>query len=264
MMRLPRWARLLPITALEPLHPNIELIDQRKLLEINDSKLPDADFEQELHPDSFGPYRVADEARLRYRRKHDKRYKQIAAGLCEKGMSDAQTELDRVQEELEALQWLQDQCVTAENNCDHHVQLRPTFAENEKESRHAYLEELRNLRAEIARVRVHLRFRQDVLQGAISHLRSGGTADDLLPDDPPYSDALTEYLKLAYYWYLDKNHCEGDRPTELWEYLAEKTGNSTDAPRMAFKRVGWYDPEGSPTPAEHTRERVMNEGEKFF
>lgn len=263
-MRLPHWARLLPIPALEPQHPNIELIDQRGLLEIDDSKLPDAEFNGDTLPEITGPYQIDDETQHRYRRKQHKRYKRMAAELCRDGLSDAQQELERIEDELEALQWLRDQCVTAENQQDHHVQLRPTFAEDEEESLGAYLEALRDLRAEIARVRVHLHLRRDTVEESVSHVRSGGAVGDLLPSDPPYSDALTEYLRLAYHWYVDGNNCDDDLPTELWEYLAGKTENSRDAPRMAFKRVGWYDPDGSPTPADHTRETVLKEGSKFF
>jgi hypothetical protein len=120
-----------------------------------------------------------------------------------------------------------------------------------------------------------LRLQRDVYADAIAHARIGGDVTDLLPEDPPYSPAVNEYLRLAYFWFADDNRCSGDKPTELWRYLAEQTGNSRDAPREAFKRRDppWYDPnppfdpdapEDAPTPAEYVRQQVMREGSTYF
>ena len=263
-MNAPPWARLLPVPALEAQHPNIELIEKRGLLDLDDSDLPAPAYNEELLPDLVGPYQVSKEAQREFRRENWKRYQRTAANLAEEGLPYVEKELERIEEEIEALRWLRDQCVKAEDQQNHQLQHRPTYSDDADESFQNYMDALSDLRSEIARIRVHLKVRKKVFEEAVSHLRRGKEPGELMPKDPPYSEAVNEYLRLAYYWYRDGNRCEGDRPTELWKYLAEQRDTTTQAPIKAFKRHNWYHPEFRPTPAAETRRRVLEEGDKYF
>lgn len=263
-MNAPPWARLLPVPALEAQHPNIELIEKRGLLDLDDSDLPAPAYNEEVLPDLVGPYQVSKEAQREFRRENWKRYQRTAANLAEEGLPYVEKELERIEEEIEALRWLRDQCVKAEDQQNHQLQHRPTYSDDADESFQNYMDALSDLRSEIARIRVHLKVRKKVFEETVSHLRRGKEPGELMPKDPPYSDAVNEYLRLAYYWYRDGNRCKGDKPTELWKYLSEQTGKSRAAPRERFKAYDWYDPYGNPTPADYTREAILEEGSKYY
>ena len=130
----------------------------------------------------------------------------------------------------------------------------------------------------------HSRFRRKVQQekfslrivkhvhGQYLHgaLTLDGGNEPLDPSDTDLHPSTARYLEVAHKWIESGNRPSGDKPTELWQHIAEETGKSTDTIRSTFKNREWYDPgvgttpENDQTPTAHTVQAVRDAYDEHF